>query len=215
MHGVTVSGLSVSEVVDVIRNAPIEFLATVKPVNTSAHKQKEVPSDVMYADIVHNDTNGHQAIGPVIEHRTSPQMINGSGVHSSPVLDHRASPQQNIVGSPRNDRKRPHNASPMLDHRVGSPLNDHRSSPPVPPRAPKLPPSMSANSIDDIDGSTEHRYAVVKEHPKRANGCHSSESSPEVSIIEFYFANETAINLIYPKLVQQYYNSSEVHMNFL
>ena len=180
-----VSGLSVAEVVEVIRNAPVEFLATVKPV-ASARKPKQEAKDVMYADIVHNDINGFQvnsSNGPIVEHRTSPQMINCDS--STSIIDY--------TGSPRSDRVRSYNAaagSPKLEHRVDSPLNDHRSSPPIPPRVSKLPPSTSDSGIDDID---DQKYAVVKEHPKRTNGF-SSESSPEV-INLFCFSETTQYNI--------------------
>ena len=53
IHGVSLSGKSVAEVVEVIRKAPTEFLATVRPV-TSVHKAlKKDFSRTNYVDVVH------------------------------------------------------------------------------------------------------------------------------------------------------------------
>lgn len=53
IHGTPVTGLSVADVVEIINNSPIEFLATVRPV-TSVHKAlKQDFSRINYADIVH------------------------------------------------------------------------------------------------------------------------------------------------------------------
>ena len=53
IHGVSLAGKSVAEVVEVIRKAPTEFLATVRPV-TSVHKAlKKDFSRTNYVDVVH------------------------------------------------------------------------------------------------------------------------------------------------------------------
>lgn len=60
IHGDSLSGLTVAEVVEIIHHAPTEFLATVRPV-ISVHKAlKQDFSKTNYADIVHfkSDSNG-------------------------------------------------------------------------------------------------------------------------------------------------------------
>jgi hypothetical protein len=61
IHGTSIPGLSVCEVVEIIRNAPREFLVTVRPV-TSVHKAlKQDFTRIKYSDIVF-DKNSSRAM---------------------------------------------------------------------------------------------------------------------------------------------------------
>lgn len=52
IHGVPVMNKAVPEVVEIIKQCPTEFLATVRPI-TSVHKRAPNPSRVDYSSIVH------------------------------------------------------------------------------------------------------------------------------------------------------------------
>lgn len=56
IHGVTVFDKSVAEVVEIIRQCPTEFLATVRPI-TSVHKALKTDfRKTNYSSVVHNKT---------------------------------------------------------------------------------------------------------------------------------------------------------------
>ncbi len=66
IHGTTVTGLTVKEVVEVIKSVPEEFLATVRPI--TALKRRNDPADTsrtMYSTIVpQTPTSSHENTSP-------------------------------------------------------------------------------------------------------------------------------------------------------
>ena len=83
IHGVALSGLSVTEVVDIIRDAPTEFLATVRPVTSVRKALQRDFREIKYADIVHfknGAPNGNHRIAPVsrgADYETVDELENG------------------------------------------------------------------------------------------------------------------------------------------
>lgn len=86
IHGVSISGLSVCEVVDIIRNAPNEFLATVRPVTSVRKALQHDFREIKYADIVHyknGASNGNHRVTPSTrddDYATVDGPDNGRGV---------------------------------------------------------------------------------------------------------------------------------------
>jgi len=65
IHGTTITGLQVAEVAEVIKSAPEEFLATVKPITALKKGQKAETSRVTYSEILPQESPQSDASGLV------------------------------------------------------------------------------------------------------------------------------------------------------
>ena len=91
IHGTSVSGLQVAEVVEIIKKAPNQFLATVRPITALTKDHQADTSSVTYSEIVPQSL-------PVKERKSEAS----SGARKDalrPVFDHSPTPSLEDVGN--------------------------------------------------------------------------------------------------------------------
>ena len=91
IHGMSVSGLQVAEVVEIIKKAPDQFLATVRPITALTKGQQADTGSVTYSEIVPQSL-------PVKE--TKSEASSGARKDAlRPVFDHSPTPSLEDVGN--------------------------------------------------------------------------------------------------------------------
>ena len=174
IHGTTVTGLPVSEVVAVIRAAPTEFLATVRPITAVKRTQDRDMGKIIYSDILPQATPTAtpttSSTSPASSPKQRPQRLVANG---SP-LSARAAANRSANSSPT------HSADDLSPNTTYEDLGNYDDEedgdipPPLPPRTedalilvdpPPLPPKPRSNEALDAleqEHSREQRTVFMQ-----------------------------------------------------